>query len=128
MNLRHELAHYQRGDLWTTLMARCLALAQWFNPLAWWAASRFEAQCEFICDQASTSEDPAAFAEILIRLGRPPTPCRRTSHAKRQPVRAGPPAPDQLGPAGSLEVRASSRRGNRGPRCVRGASQGGRGV
>ena len=69
MNLRHELAHYQRGDLWTTLLARCLALAQWFNPLAWWAASRFEAQCEFICDQASTSEDPAAFAEILIRLG-----------------------------------------------------------
>jgi WD40 repeat protein/beta-lactamase regulating signal transducer with metallopeptidase domain len=67
--LRHELAHYQRGDLWTTLLARCLALAQWFNPLAWWAASRFEAQCEFICDQASTSEDPAAFAEILIRLG-----------------------------------------------------------
>ena len=67
--LRHELAHYQRGDLWITLLARCLALVHWFNPLAWWAVSRFESQCEFICDQASASDDPAAFAEILMRLG-----------------------------------------------------------
>jgi WD40 repeat protein/beta-lactamase regulating signal transducer with metallopeptidase domain len=67
--LRHELAHFQRGDLWTTLLVRCFALVQWFNPLAWWAVSRFEAQCEFICDQSSARHDPAAFAEILIRLG-----------------------------------------------------------
>ena len=83
--LRHELAHYHRGDLWTTLLARCLALVQWFNPLAWWAVSRFEVQCEFICDQTSASDDPAAFAEILIRLGS----ARRTRVANVHAVQGG---------------------------------------
>jgi WD40 repeat protein/beta-lactamase regulating signal transducer with metallopeptidase domain len=67
--LRHELAHYRRGDLWTTLLARCLAVFQWFNPLAWWAVARFEAQTEFICDRTSAAADPMAFAETLLRLG-----------------------------------------------------------
>jgi WD40 repeat protein/beta-lactamase regulating signal transducer with metallopeptidase domain len=67
--LRHELAHYRRGDLWTTLLARCLAVIQWFNPLAWWAVARFEAQSEFICDRSSAANDLVAFAETLLRLG-----------------------------------------------------------
>lgn len=67
--LRHELAHYERGDLWTALAARSLALVHWFNPLAWWAVARFEAQSEFACDQLAAGDDPAIFAETLIRLG-----------------------------------------------------------
>jgi WD40 repeat protein/beta-lactamase regulating signal transducer with metallopeptidase domain len=67
--LRHELAHYRRRDLWTTLLARCMAVVQWFNPLAWWSVARFEAQSEFICDRSSAADDPVAFAETLLRLG-----------------------------------------------------------
>ena len=67
--LRHELEHYRRGDLRTTLLARGLAVLHWFNPLAWWAASRFEAQSEFLCDRASVGDDPPAFAALLLRLG-----------------------------------------------------------
>jgi WD40 repeat protein/beta-lactamase regulating signal transducer with metallopeptidase domain len=66
--MRHELAHYRRGDLWTTLLARGLAVVQWFNPLSWWAVARFEAQSEFLCDRAATPDDPSAFAETLMRL------------------------------------------------------------
>ena len=83
--LRHELAHYRRGDLWSTLGARCVALVHWFNPLAWWAVSRFEAQCEFICDRASATADPTALAEILMRLGSR----RRARIAVVQAVRSG---------------------------------------
>jgi WD40 repeat protein/beta-lactamase regulating signal transducer with metallopeptidase domain len=67
--LRHELEHYRRGDLWVALLARGLAVLHWFNPLAWWAVARFEAQSEFICDRASSVDDPAAFAAMLLRLG-----------------------------------------------------------
>jgi WD40 repeat protein len=67
--LRHELEHYRRGDLWTALLARGLAVLHWFNPLAWWAVARFEAQSEFICDRASAVDGPSAFAAMLIRLG-----------------------------------------------------------
>ncbi|MGO9468063.1 MAG: hypothetical protein ACLQIB_05060 [Isosphaeraceae bacterium] len=38
------------------------------NPLAWWAVGRFEAQSEFICDRDSAADDPAAFAQTLLRL------------------------------------------------------------
>lgn len=70
--LRHELAHYRRGDLWTALLARGLAVAQWFNPLSWWAAARFEAQAEFLCDLVATPGDPTAFAATLMRLASAP--------------------------------------------------------
>ena len=87
--LRHELAHYRRGDLWTTLLARCLAVFQWFNPLAWWAVARFEAQSEFICDRTSSGGDPMAFAATLLRSARSSKPGRhRAVRRERQPVRA----------------------------------------
>lgn len=67
--LRHELAHFRRGDLWSALAARALAVFQWFNPLAWRALACFEAQAEFLCDRASAGDDPAGFAGTLLRLG-----------------------------------------------------------
>jgi WD40 repeat protein len=70
--LRHELEHYRRGDLWTTLLARGLAVLHWFNPLAWRAVGRFEAQTEFLCDRAAAADDSSALASMLLRLGSRP--------------------------------------------------------
>ena len=65
---RHELEHYLRNDLWWILGTRLLATVHWFNPCAWWAASRFEAQSEFACDTAAAAEDPIQFSELLVQL------------------------------------------------------------
>lgn len=68
--LRHELAHYQRGDVWTALIARLLALPHWYNPLAWWAVRRFEEGGEWACDQQLLSDPQAvpAFARALLSM------------------------------------------------------------
>ena len=69
--LRHELAHFQHGDIWKGLLARGIGLLHWFNPLAWWAVVQFERQFEFACDRAGAGEDPATFTAALIQLGSP---------------------------------------------------------
>jgi protein involved in polysaccharide export with SLBB domain len=51
--LRHELAHIRRRDLWKSLAFRVLALPQWFNPLVWLAARRFDEAAEWHCDRAA---------------------------------------------------------------------------
>jgi beta-lactamase regulating signal transducer with metallopeptidase domain len=45
--LQHELAHYLRGDLAKSLVARILALPHWFNPCAWLAVRRFDEAAEW---------------------------------------------------------------------------------
>ncbi len=70
--LRHELAHYQRGDAWKSLAVRLLALPHWFNPLAWWAVRRFDEAAEWACDDAALSvagQTPPSFARTLLELG-----------------------------------------------------------
>ncbi len=68
--LRHELAHYLRGDIWKSLAARALAMPHWFNPIAWLAVRRFGEAAEWACDRAATSEAPATvYAKALLRLG-----------------------------------------------------------
>jgi beta-lactamase regulating signal transducer with metallopeptidase domain len=68
--LRHELAHYLRGDVWTSLVARALALPHWFNPASWWAVRRFEEAAEWSCDRAAAAGEPdTAYAKALVRLG-----------------------------------------------------------
>ncbi len=68
--LRHELAHYQRGDVWTSLVARVLALPHWFNPAAWWAARQFDEAAEWACDRAAAGDDSTTdYASALVRLG-----------------------------------------------------------
>ena len=69
--LRHELAHYARGDLWKSLAIRALALPHWFNPLAWWAVRTFEECGEWACDDVATSPETgggAAYARALLQL------------------------------------------------------------
>ena len=76
--LRHELAHYRRGDLWKLLAARVLALVHWFNPLVWWAVRRFAECAEWACDRAaagSRQEDMTEYAKALLRLSAVAAPC-----------------------------------------------------
>ena len=68
--LRHELAHFERGDVWKSLAVRLLALPHWFNPLAWFAVRRFDEAAEWACDLAATGEASATgYAKALLRLG-----------------------------------------------------------
>ncbi|HEY1598147.1 MAG TPA: M56 family metallopeptidase [Pirellulales bacterium] len=68
--LRHELAHYQRGDVWSSLTVHLLALPHWFNPFAWWAVRRFDEAAEWACDRAAAADEPTtAYARTLLRLG-----------------------------------------------------------
>lgn len=50
--LLHELAHVRRWDGTTRLLARLAAAVHWFNPVAWYALGRLEAECELACDAA----------------------------------------------------------------------------
>jgi beta-lactamase regulating signal transducer with metallopeptidase domain len=68
--LRHELAHYRRGDPWKSLVVRLLALPQWFNPGAWWAVRMFDQCGERSCDQEAAGEvaERLEFARALTQL------------------------------------------------------------
>jgi len=70
--LRHELAHFERFDLWWLLLARLLALPHWFNPVAWWIVHQITQSAEWACDEAATGpkpEDAVAFARALMQFG-----------------------------------------------------------
>jgi beta-lactamase regulating signal transducer with metallopeptidase domain len=68
--LRHELAHYQRGDVWKSMAARLLAVPHWFNPASWWAVRRFDEAAEWACDRAAAGDEAATeYARLLVRLG-----------------------------------------------------------
>lgn len=68
--LRHELAHYRRGDIWTSLVARLLAVPHWYNPFAWWAVRKFEEGGEWACDEQllSDPQQVPVFARALLSM------------------------------------------------------------
>ncbi len=68
--LAHELAHVQRGDCLTRLLARCVRALYWFNPLAWVAESRLRAEQERASDDVALgfSMTPWAYAEHLLEI------------------------------------------------------------
>ncbi|XOV79503.1 MAG: TonB family protein [Aestuariibacter sp.] len=47
---KHELVHFQRGDLWWNTLAVALLLAFWFNPIMWFGYRRFRQTQELACD------------------------------------------------------------------------------
>ncbi len=69
--MKHELAHLQRHDLWTSLAAWLLTIPHWFNPLAWIALHRFADAAELACDDAAhgrTERGVAEYCQALILL------------------------------------------------------------
>ena len=69
--LRHELAHFRRRDVWKSFFVRILALPHWFNPIAHYAANRFDELAEQLCDReafAGQREGLSEFARILLLL------------------------------------------------------------
>ena len=68
--LRHELTHYQRGDVWKSWVVRLIAVPHWFNPAAWWAVRLFEEASEWSCDRAAakSSAERVDYLQALQRL------------------------------------------------------------
>jgi bla regulator protein BlaR1 len=48
----HELLHVKRGDLFWNWAATAVQALHWFNPLVWFAVTRFQADRELRCDAA----------------------------------------------------------------------------
>ena len=70
--LKHERAHLDRKDLWTSLIARLACALYWFHPLAWAVARRLRHEQETACDDAvlCSGFEPASYAEALIATAR----------------------------------------------------------
>lgn len=66
--LHHELCHLRRGDLWASLAARAVVAVHWFNPLAWYAASRFDEAAEWSCDALMANETPVRAPRLAQAL------------------------------------------------------------
>jgi TonB family protein len=70
--LKHELAHLERKDLWTSLIAQLACAIYWFHPLVWAVARRLRREQETACDDAvlCSGFEPASYAEALIATAR----------------------------------------------------------
>lgn len=68
--LRHELAHWQRGDLHWNYLALVLVAVSWFNPLIWLAYRRYRQDQELACDalvlQDASAQDRIAYSYALV--------------------------------------------------------------
>ncbi|MEM7477135.1 MAG: M56 family metallopeptidase [Planctomycetota bacterium] len=65
----HELVHLRRGDLWWSAIQALATALSWWNPLAWWAARRFQHETERCCDEetvASLRIEPRVYARVLL--------------------------------------------------------------
>ncbi|RVU35689.1 M56 family peptidase [Rheinheimera riviphila] len=68
--LRHELAHWQRGDLHCNYLALALLAVSWFNPLIWLAYRRYRQDQELACDalvlKNASQQDRIAYGYALV--------------------------------------------------------------
>ena len=70
--LAHELAHVERRDVLTDLLAQAACALHWFNPLAWVAARRLAAERERACDDRvlAAGVEPLGYATVLLAAAR----------------------------------------------------------
>lgn len=70
--LLHELGHVRRGDLGAQAAAQVLCVLHWFNPLAWWAASRLAEERELAADDlvVGAGMRPSSYADDLVQIAR----------------------------------------------------------
>jgi len=81
--LLHELAHIDRLDCLTQMIAQVACAIYWFNPLAWVAAHRMCVERELACDDRviGTGSLPSEYAGQLLDVARSLRPARATAHA-----------------------------------------------
>ena len=88
--LLHEMAHVQRRDWPTQLLAHLACTLCWWHPLVWWAARQAREESERACDDCvlSAGVKPTDYAQRLVEVVRSmPTgvPARTVAVAMAQP-------------------------------------------
>ena len=72
MVLRHELAHVQRRDPVSQLLAECVVALYWFNPSVWLGARAMRGYAELAADEAVLLAGirPTDYAQDLLLIAR----------------------------------------------------------
>ena len=88
--LLHELAHVERRDCLTQLVAQIACAVYWFNPLVWVAAHRMRVERELACDDrvisaGSRASDYAANLLDVARSLRAPSYTSQSAIAMARP-------------------------------------------
>ena len=70
--LLHELAHIQRNDWESKLIAQMMCVVYWFNPFVWIAARRMQVEAERACDDyvLTTGYQSTDYAQHLVDIVR----------------------------------------------------------